>query len=67
MARRLLPFFREPMKKSDASRPNASTIGGSQAGRGHGAAMLNAILKLAYRRHARGRVALAAVTACLGR
>ena len=67
MARRLLPIFHKQMKKSDTNRPNAGSARESQAGRAHGAAMLNAILKLAYRRHARGRVALAAVTACLGR
>ncbi len=60
-------YSSHPMKKSESSRPNADSGRQSPAGRGSGTAVLNAILKTAYRRHARGRVALAAVTACLGR
>jgi hypothetical protein len=68
VARRLLSIFAIPMKQSDTSRPNTGPGRESQASRASGITpTLNAILKLAYRRHTRGRVALAAVAACLGR
>ena len=65
LARRLLMKTDPRMKKCD---PNHANRRATHARHGSGTtATLNAILKIAYRRHTRGRVALAAVTACLGR
>lgn len=55
------------MKKREANNPGTPSKGESHSGLGSDtAAMLNAILKIAYRRHARGRLAREAVTACFG-
>ncbi len=48
------------MKKRDSSATHATKPARS------GTALLNSIVKHAYRRHTRGRVALLAVASCLG-
>ena len=57
------PHFPLRMKKRTAS---ATQAGKSGSTTGSGSAALNLIVKGAYRRHSRGRIARAAMASCLG-
>jgi len=68
MARPVLSKVASNMKKCDTNNAGAALVPefkSVQASTGDSA--LNSILRLAYRRHSRGRVAREAVAACLGR
>ena len=69
MARGLLPFFKIPSMKKLPPSPGSgiAPVGIHTAISSAAHATVNQILKAAYRRHARGRVARAAMDACLGR
>ena len=66
MASRLLMNTDPRMKTDDTNSANPPSRRESQTTRSTSTAALNAMLRLAYRRHTRGRLALAAVAACLG-
>jgi hypothetical protein len=56
------------MKKHPSHNGPNRDLSGASTGRGSGvSATVNEILKTAYRRHVRGKVARAAMEACLGR
>lgn len=56
------------MKKRDTNNAGAAVVAESKSAQtSTGDSVLNSILRLAYRRHSRGRVARQAAAACLGR